>query len=496
MHRRAFPVWPLAALASILAGACSDASPPAAVDAGVLDASSTPLDGGYGDAGDAGLDAFPDTSLDATIDGALDAMPDGALDATDDDARDANPDHDTATADADSDAAPPDVVGPPFLTCPSPGAAPGDAPAGTCGASTQPVIATSGTYTFSTASAVAGSPLACSYAYPGPRDQSYGLCLGYSRSVDLSVTGAASAVAVEVTPDCSSSLVCAQTSPASWPRLPPGHYSLAVETYQSENVSLAVTLGRPTTIPFAASCAGTAAIMAQDGELTAPWIYQGDGLSSTVGQTDELLPACSGLTTAPPPGSAYGGEAVIPMNLAAPTQVTVSMGGLFGLVQPYAFSIRTQCASSASEVACMNGPNSMITALLPAGPAYVVWTGGSGPTIQLEVPKPPATNTSCAGATVLSPPPSLFSEDRIVTGGSRYYTVTTTGGFQAQLNAQSRPGYGSAQMDVYAACPATGPSLGTTGGGAGIDLSGAPPGTYSIVVSNITLGTQYSIRLQ
>jgi hypothetical protein len=83
----------------------------------------------------------------------------------------------------------------------------------------------------------------------------------------------------------------------------------------------------------------------------------------------------------------------------------------------------------------------------------------------------------------------------VVTSDSRYYTVTTTR-TGLVVNITPTSAWGSLTMAIRSDC-VNGPDLGsacvTVPFGNAIQLVGLPPGTYSVVVSNIALGTRYRI---
>jgi hypothetical protein len=119
----------------------------------------------------------------------------------------------------------------------------------------------------------------------------------------------------------------------------------------------------------------------------------------------------------------------------------------------------------------------------------------------LEPPWPPPTNDTCASPKTITVPGTVL-EDRIVSGGNRYYTFTTdkTNLF---MMAKYAGNFSTAAFNVYpAGCGDASPSLGglaliyDTNGAPSTNFLTLPPGTYSLVASDMAIGTRYEISLQ
>jgi hypothetical protein len=215
-----------------------------------------------------------------------------------------------------------------------------------------------------------------------------------------------------------------------------------------------------------------------------------DGKSPATCQPGAVVQQPCGL----PPGR-YSAVST-PIVIDAPTQITMSVMTNRDMLDAY--GLRLQCDDPATELMCGSW-RSVSTRLLEPGTYYVVSSGGG---YVLEPPWPPPTNDNCASPKTLALG-STFLEDRIVSGGNRYYSFTTVKtGLNIAVNYAGN--YGSAAFDVYpAGCADASPSLGGlallyhSDGTPSINyLSSLPPGTYTLVASQLQLGTRYTIDLQ
>src|SRR5262249_26641053 len=150
-------------------------------------------------------------------------------------------------------------------------------------------------------------------------------------------------------------------------------------------------------------------------------------------------------------------EGITGFKLTSTAQVTVTQGHVFGGVFG-GFSLRPQCDDPSTDLDCRTDASTMFTRLLAPGTYFVAIGGASFPTIDIEPPWPTPSNTSCASPSVLVPGAQALLEDRIVSGGNRYYTVTTTRtGLAVSASVSSL--WGGATITVRTDC-ALGPDLG------------------------------------
>jgi hypothetical protein len=203
-----------------------------------------------------------------------------------------------------------------------------------------------------------------------------------------------------------------------------------------------------------------------------------------------------------------GNDAYYLFGVTGPSQVTVSIGteGLFtsgstGFVSDHAV-IQSICGGPGTMPV---GYCSMTSGLLPSG-LYQIDLQHSGneglqPVVTIEPPFSTAANTTCATATPIALG-TAFTEQRVVTGGDRFYSLTTTG-TNLNLSAKMLSPFGQMTATLYSNCfdPTTKvggftytlPSFAPT---SSTQLPGLPPGKYWLDISNIQPGTIYQLVAQ
>lgn len=471
-------------------GACSCQSPdavaPDAGDAASGDASSSG-DATQGDAGDASSgDAEAGADGPTHGEGGADAA-DAAVDAsTDADAGDA------AVSDASGDAhdASDAGEGGALAACPT-GAAPGTPASDTCSGTT-PVITASGSYPLTLTGANANYTLPCSLGYPQRRDVVFALCVPHTQRLKAVLTPAQSTqtLSMWLTSACGgtggSCIQTSTTNTLSVDRLTPGTYYLVVEGYADGNATLDVTLSADIRLATVDQCAAVATPLAQDGPLPIPGSFTTSPTTTFPGSN--VAPSCVPQVTS---------QAIAPFSIASPAQATVLQRSNPG-ASLMSYSLRPQCATAASDYACVNGAPQMLTRLLDPGTYFVAVGGAGAPALLLEPPWPTATNVTCQTARTVPPPMGTLTEDRVVTPGDRYYSVTTTtSGLLVEVGIVDN--VGDVTISVYSDCTNAATRLGQPGRASqpgvlgSVNLPGLPPGTYSIVASSIELGTRYFV---
>jgi hypothetical protein len=370
------------------------------------------------------------------------------------------------------------------VSCPS-GITPGTPPTESCGPDL-PVITQSGSYPFSFTGATSNYTLSCGYGYPGKRDLIYGVCFSRTREVTTTLVPDSDHGQVYVaSPSGTCGATCGQV-PGLPGRFRPGAYAIMMEGYEDGPVTLNVSIGPPTTLAVVGSCSEADSWVSDDGPVAVPSRL---GVSGSGGPPAVAGPSCY-------KGSSTG---VGGFDLRSAAQVTITQPPLNSInwgLEGGGYSLRSQCDAAATDLDCRSDQSTMFTRLLGPGTYYVATGGRASPVIDLDPPWPPATNTSCASGRAFVQGDPAILEDRVVTAGDRYYTVTAT---RTGLTVHIAPAstWASATLAIRSDC-VNGPDLGssdimTTPSGTGIQLMGLPPGTYSIVVSNIVLGTRYSI---
>jgi hypothetical protein len=268
-------------------------------------------------------------------------------------------------------------------------------------------------------------------------------------------------------------------------RVPPGSYDIVVEGYADGDGVLTTTIGPPKQLATVTQCADAPALLAQDGPLEYASFQLNAGNCAAGDAT--LKPSCySGL-------GQYGNYQVAPFALACPAQVTISQEQN---TNEGAFALSSQCGNLGSELACVGINTQMFSLLLQPGTYYVPLYGMARRTLEVEPPWPVPTNTSCATPKTLTDYVAT-TEDRTVTSGVRYYQFTTTQpSFGLEIRIKSLVGNVSIQMRTT--CSDASTVVASGGGGSQqadailTQVSGAPPGTYWIIVT-APLGTQYYI---
>jgi hypothetical protein len=384
----------------------------------------------------------------------------------------------------------------------SAGAMPGDPPAQSC-TDVVPSITHSGHYPFAFAGAQANVTLACGNNYPNRRDVIYKLDLSSRRDVSVKLThsGPTSSV-VGLTNQCLNSptaLVCGDTQGT----MGPGTYYIVAETYDDGDGALDVTVHQPAALSVFQSCDATVGGSEVQCPIEVPGTYrEPDGSLGVTFQSAAIAAAaCVGAPIH---------SIVSAFRLNAPAQATIDStldGHVSALVGGVA--LRSDCSGS-TDLGCYEG-GGLFTRRLDPGTYYLVvssaqyidyrFPGGTkveaSPVASLtleDVPGPPA-NVTCDTATTFT---NYQTEPRVIGGPVdpkdsthrlRYHKIDTSGTFSVRLWVGGAIPTNGLTVSLRSDCANEASQIMSSGydlnNQVRVGLSGAPAGTYYLVVSSV-----------
>jgi hypothetical protein len=341
-------------------------------------------------------------------------------------------------------------------------------------------VSAGGFFDLSTEGAAPDYSLVCpGFATSGRSDVVAAFTLTEARSVTITGEGDFSFVGLSLRTNCtdgSSQLACDDGFPGSVRRrsLPAGTYYVIVGS-TSAHVGLTVAFGAPLPLPTNDVC-GSPIDVSAGGRFT----------GSFVEVADDLTASC-----------AFSGspDLVYSFTTTAEQDVQISAESVTG--ESLAYSVRTTCESTPSEVRCDYGsPAAGTFHQLPAGTYFLVVEGPSfaDPDFTLDVaflaPTPPPLGDSCASPIALTPGSMVTGtltdkqNDHDVSCGFRYrdavysFTLSEASDVTVQLDAG-----GFANMSLRPTCTDSATQIRCTSGSpARQRIRNLAAGTYYLIV--------------